>query len=411
MPKKKPIFSFLNVRKLITLTLASVLMVGAFYASKHSWASTGVTTGATVEPLSPALISIDTTKAQGGSGTFTNLGGGPVIREMEPGQIAAGEHTIVLPAGWEFSPANKIRAELEAGTDLRLKATSLTPGKNSFTFTVKSSSHIAPAVLRFSGLAVRPTGKTIVSGSLAYDSAQSSGIAGVGAATDFGFLQTKAGLPRSLAPEEAQADGGFLPLGSRTLVSDDSFEVFAVRRDRFGNFVDVVQADWSLINASGGVSPENLSGLLNCESTLFRATLIGSGRIQASSTSLTGRSGTITVVAGLPGDLEFLVEPAIGPGATTEGVLSVQPVLIVTDGAGNPVADGTIVTVSRDFPIGSPFGSRIGDGNLYGTLSVPTKDGIASFTDLGYDRVEDSFNVIFAAGSETLYIEILGPSE
>jgi len=403
MPKKKPIFSSFNSKRLIALSLAPVLIAGAFYASRPSRAATF----ATVEPLSPALISIDTTKAQGGNGTFTSLGGGPIITEADPGQVSAGEHTIVLPAGWEFNPANKITVLLVAGTDLKLKTTSLTPGKNAFMFTVKAASRLVPAVLRFSGLAVRPTVKTLVSGNLAYDSAQSSGIAGVDAATDFGFLKAKAGLPRSLAPEEPQADGSFLPLAPRTLVSEDFIEVFAVRRDRFGNFADVVRADWSLSNASGGVGPENLSGISDCESTLFRARLIGSGRIQAASAGLASRSGTITVVAGPPGDLEFLVEPAIGPGATTEGVLSVQPVLIVADGSGNPVADGTIVTVSRDFP----SGLRIGDGNLYGTLSVPTKDGIARFTDLGYDRVEDSFNVFFTAGLETLSMEILGPSE
>ena len=101
---------------------------------------------------------------------------------------------------------------------------------------------------------------------------------------------------------------------------------------------------------------------------------VGSKQLAASATGLTGAtSQSFTITAGTAAKLVLQTQPS--PTATAGVVFNPQPVIAITDNAGNVVTtdNSTVVTVQE---------SAGGPGGLTGTLSITAANGIVSFTNL-----------------------------
>src|SRR3989344_6948417 len=123
--------SFYN-KKGIVLAVAAIVLVSGFLAASLALAA------ATVTPASGGTnISIDTTSAPLGSGTYKALSG-PGINELVVGDISTGIHTITLPAGWEFKISTISITTF--GSDIAFQSTSITPSPTSFSFNVTAQS-------------------------------------------------------------------------------------------------------------------------------------------------------------------------------------------------------------------------------------------------------------------------------
>ena len=104
-------------------------------------------------------------------------------------------------------------------------------------------------------------------------------------------------------------------------------------------------------------------------------------------------SGSLTI---LPGAAKTLT---LSPGTpastgTVDNPLSTQPIVNVVDQYGNNVVAGTLVTASR----------ATGSGNLLGTLTANTvgASGNATFTNIGYDKANESFTITFTSNTYTV---------
>jgi hypothetical protein len=177
-------------------------MVCGFFVANFALAA------ATVTPASGgANVSIDTTSNSNcigtSCGTFRPLNG-PTIIETAPGDIAVGVHTITLPLGWEFKTDSLITIGIGGGDiEIGESATGITPGANSFSFTVTKGS-TSPSPVMFSGLKVRPNGVVTSTSNMFYSGA--AGIAGVTpgpgeGSTNFGTLSTVPGAVKKLTFE------------------------------------------------------------------------------------------------------------------------------------------------------------------------------------------------------------------
>jgi len=149
--KSKKKTSLLSLLALATITSGVFIYTVVFAVPAITTASGG--TG----------ISIDTTSASTGSGTYTTLG--PIIiTEPTRKDIAAGQHTFTLPTGWEFDTSSTIGRGSnggESGIDFVFTAAPI-PGANSFSIWIEwyDNGFTEPAVISFSNLRVRPTGTT-----------------------------------------------------------------------------------------------------------------------------------------------------------------------------------------------------------------------------------------------------------
>jgi hypothetical protein len=86
-------------------------------------------------------------------------------------------------------------------------------------------------------------------------------------------------------------------------------------------------------------------------------------------------------------------------GASVDANLTTQPVILVVDQFSNPVS-GVTVTASRG----------TGTGTLRGTLTATSSStGLATFTNLGYNKSGETFTIHFAAGTPTIDSSSLGP--
>lgn len=238
---------------LVTL-LMTALVAGGFLVASPVLAAANVTSAS-----GGTNISIDTTSAEGGSGTFKTLSG-PSIAEAAPGDIAAGTHTITLPAGWEFKTASTVSVVRTAGNiEPEMQSAVLTANTLTFTITQASTDSSSLAFI-LSSIQVRPTGTTPSSGNMTYSGA---GIAGVDGSTNFGTLSTVAGTVTQLAFTTQPGNAVYgSPLTSQPVVKT---------RDQFGN------------DSANGASGKTVTLGLN-----------GSGTLQGGSTSLDISSGTAT---------------------------------------------------------------------------------------------------------------------
>ncbi|HCQ63299.1 hypothetical protein A3K28_00910 [Candidatus Azambacteria bacterium RIFOXYB1_FULL_40_33] len=208
--------SFYN-KKGIVLAVAAIVLVSGFFAPSLALAA------ATVTPASGGTnISIDTTSAPLGSGTYKTLSG-PGINELVAGDISTGIHTITLPAGWEF--------EISAisittfGSDIAFQSTSITPSPTSFSFNVTAQSTTGGFV-GFGGLKVRPTGTTPSTSNITHSEASIVGV--TDGSTNFGTLTTIPGTVTKLAFTT--------PPGATTVYGSNlSTQPVVKTQDQFGN--------------------------------------------------------------------------------------------------------------------------------------------------------------------------------
>jgi hypothetical protein len=137
---------------------------------------------------------------------------------------------------------------------------------------------------------------------------------------------------------ENTSDGTGTVLGTQNVTSGTSVTVYAISRDAFDNFVGNVPADgWSLLNATGGVTPTDLVPSVDRKSATFTGRVTGTGIINAAVSGLSSvSSGTLTVVvAGSPS--KILVETA------ANGTGTVVPDQMIASGTGL-----TVYAVGRD---------------------------------------------------------------
>ncbi len=250
----------LKVFKGTSVFLATIALVfGGFFAPQQAFAA------AIVMPASGGTnISIDTTSASGGSGTYKTLSG-PSIIEIAPEDISVGTHTITLPSGWEFNIGSTVTVFRTAG-DIGPESQVITPSTNSFTFTITSASTENSALaFMLNSMEVRPTGTTPSTSNMTYSGAGIVGV--VDGSTNFGTLSTVAGTVTKLAftTEPGGAVYGSL-LDPQPVV---------VTQDQFGNESTIglgASLDVTLTLSSGG-------GSLIGDATLDIRTDAGSGTV------------------------------------------------------------------------------------------------------------------------------------
>jgi hypothetical protein len=122
-----------------------------------------------------------------------------------------------------------------------------------------------------------------------------------------GVIQVVPGAATQLSLEDA-AGGVGAPIGSRTRNADQYLDIYAIRRDAYGNYVtpDPTNATWSVNSPIGTLSPQTGA------STRLTFVKVDEGVVTATAGSLTGATGTLTVT---PGALyrvvieEYLGEP------------------------------------------------------------------------------------------------------
>jgi subtilisin family serine protease len=86
-------------------------------------------------------------------------------------------------------------------------------------------------------------------------------------------------------------------------------------------------------------------------------------------------------------------------GSSVDANFTTQPVILVNDSLGHPI-NGVIVTASR----------VTGTGTLRGTLTATTNtSGLATFSNLGYNKSGETFTLRFSVGSLTVDSAVLGP--
>jgi hypothetical protein len=98
-----------------------------------------------------------------------------------------------------------------------------------------------------------------------------------------------------------------------------------------------------------------------------------------------------------PTTIEIVTQPVAGG---CSGNLTVPPVVSVKDQWGDYIEDGTTVTA----------GISGGTGQLLGTSTAQTVDGVATFTNLGYSQPSQTFSISFSAGEYSVSSNPIAPS-
>jgi len=324
--------------KAISIILTTGLLVsGGFLIYQVAFAAVSITPATNGEN-----ISIDTTSATGGSGTFIGLDG-PAITETAPGDISVGTHTLTLPAGWEFNTATIDILKFGGNIVLQGNSISVSQGDTSFSFTVnEASTNIS--TLGFMNLSVRPITQSPSTGNITHSGDAISGV--TNGTTGFGTLTTVAGTPTQLSIE-TQADGDGTVISAQNLTSGSSLTVYAIERDQFDNFSGNVTATWSLANQSpspGGIVPSDLS-TGNGASTILTGNLVGAASLNASANTRDVNSGSINVIPGAVNVGTSVVIVDKDSETASSGGNVITATVTVKDAAGNVIPNSN-VTVS-----------------------------------------------------------------
>lgn len=181
--------------------------------------------------------------------------------------------------------------------------------------------------------------------------------------------------PPEVLTIESAPDGTGILVGAQNIPSGNTVTGYAVVRTGSGTFVANPAVDWALTGLTGGVIPTDLAAAGDNKSAVFTGAVIGSCRMQASSSqSGASQSDTLTVVVGT---------------ATQFGIES------AADGSGGPVVDQNLgpggkvpaYAIQRDF--GGNFVANVAatwslvnltGGVAIGDLSVAADNKSATFT-------------------------------
>lgn len=351
--------SKITIGNAVCFLSATAIFAGGFFAPSVALAAV------TVTPASGGTnISIDTTSASGGSGTYQILSG-PTINETLAGEISVGTHTISLPPGWEFNTSSTVTVVRTAG-NIEPGSQVVTPGANSFTFTITSAS-TANSSLAFimSSMKVRPTGSVSpTTGLITHSGADVAGV--TNGVTSLGTLSTIPGTPTQLKIENS-ATGG-TEIDTATVPSGTTVTAYSNTRDQFGNLAANVAATWSLSGSTGGVANGNLVPAGDNKNAVFTGNLVGTTVIQAVG-SFTDTTGVITVVP--------------GPVSATNSTIGVTPSAIVASSGANPI---TVTVTARD-AAGNLISGKTASMAVTGTDNTITpapistdSNGVAVFT-------------------------------
>jgi len=98
----------------------------------------------------------------------------------------------------------------------------------------------------------------------------------------------------------------------------------------------------------------------------------------------------------VPTTIQIVTQPVAN---LCSNYLSVQPVVSVQDQYGYSIEDGTIVTASISG----------GTGQILGTTTAQTISGVATFSNLGYNKTGEIFSISFAVGDYSMSSNSLGP--
>jgi len=199
----------------------------------------------------------------------------------------------------------------------------------------------------------------------------------------------------ALVKVETAANGSGTVVGAQSLTAGSTLTVYSITRDQFGTFIANSAATWSFTSTTGGVVAGDLVG--GGASAVMTGHLVGSGVIHAAISGLTSTdSGIITVNPGAAASLTVNQAPA--STGSVDVIFTTQPWILVKDAANNPVS-GTVVTASL----------ASGGGALRTTLTATSDaNGLAKFTDLGYNRT-NAFQLHFAAGALNVNAPAFGP--
>lgn len=363
--------------------------------------------------LSTRAAAQDVIRASGGTnlsiddvgGAFSTLSG-PTIRETATNQLELNQTIVLtLPDGYEWNTALTVMPQAKQGdvgteditftiesvgaqnTDLRIEFTSLTTSE--FTFTITQTSNTAgagkgPARLSISGLQLRPT-DTIVPDEATITNTGTTGPLDA----NYGNLSKKPGSIAEIRVETA-ADGSGTVVSEQDLLAGNSITVYSIARDIGENFINNVslndEADWNLIEMTGGITQPDLTPQAGLNSAVFSSQSTGSAKIEAVYQDATPVPGeTITVVPRTARDLQIRTQPSAV--ATAGETFPTQPVIELLDQFGNLVTSNssTQVTVSINS----------GDGDLTGTLTQTANQGLVTFTDL-LSETADNITLQFA---------------
>ena len=169
-----------------------------------------------------------------------------------------------------------------------------------------------------------------------------------------GDLTVLAGTPARLVLERTPGDPAD-PIGALTLSADDSLAAYAVLRDSLGNVVGAASAQWSLTGDLETAALVSAGALDATEMVWLQVLRPGTVSLEARWNTLSAASGSLSLQSGAPcGAIAVVITPdSLRAGGAEAAAVSLGP---VSDRRGNPVANGTRVSVSASlgsFPAAS----------------------------------------------------------
>ena len=347
----------------------------------------------------------DVIRASGGTGlSIDNVGGdytalsGPTIRETAAGQLQQnGTIVLTLPSGYEWNTnltAENIEILIEGvganNTRLEISFTSITANQATLTIDTQSSTSgqgQGPGRATISGLELRPSNTTIPDEGMITNT-------GTTGPTDlnYGNLNKVAGSISEVIIESA-ADGSGTPIAEQNLLAGNSLTVYAIGRDIGDNFIRNVslndEADWTLINITGGLSQTNLTPSNDLRSATLSSQTTGSAQIQALFEDATSvPSGFITVQPRSAAELSIDRQPS--ESAIAGQPFTTQPIVQLLDIFGNLVTTNSTSEVSVTI--------NDGQGALNGTTTITAEQGVAEFSNL-FSETAETINLSFSSES------------
>ncbi|PIR04713.1 MAG: hypothetical protein COV57_03040, partial [Candidatus Liptonbacteria bacterium CG11_big_fil_rev_8_21_14_0_20_35_14] len=316
-------------------------------------------------------VSIDTTSASGGSGTYTDLGTISIL-EQAIGEIGLGLHTFTVPSGWQIDPGSVITVGANwALSGLSLShPTTITPDNSTqFSININAVSNNQVATLSFQGLRVRPTGTVPSTGNILHTVGIITGV--TNESTNFGTLTTVPGAPEHFTLTVDDTTPGAGETVTATMTARDQFENVTTTYSGskniafFFNNTEVAAAHLSPNSTNPTAGGSNFgatiastftNGVSAGVSLVFSKTetadidVTEQGGSNLTTTGNVDRDVSVTVS---PGNLASMTVDAIG--AQVAGTLFTINVNAF-DGFGNATtkdADGTALTASEDITVSS----------------------------------------------------------
>ena len=361
------------IQKIFFWGLVFLISIGYSSNSVHAQTITSATGGSS--------ISADNFT----SGTWTSLTG-PIIQETSPGQLSTGTLRLKAPTGfaWDVGgTAPSATVTSPKSTKITVTLSSRTASELVFSLTGSSSGNPKNNTHRieFSNIRVRPSqGTPIASGNIS-----NVGSGAPGGTTNYGTLTMVTGADSQIRVESLPTSGGSL-IAAQSIEAGQSLTVYSNVRDQYGNFKRNQSSTWSTESETGGVIDTDLSTSTG-SSTVFTGTLTGTGKIKATSGSLTAiQTGILTVTPSTAASLSITTQPS---ASATAGVsFAAQPVLKILDSYGNIVTTDnfTQITASRNTGLGS----------LQGTVTKTAVNGVVTFSNLSHN-IANTIDLTFSA--------------